>query len=85
MRGRCLKGGECVAAPPASASALSRLEVDGDRGSLEYAHALTLLYTNTQLKATAKVFVQAVHGSPLLRQSDGWLFTSTTSLSGPRQ
>lgn len=70
-----LKGGECVAAPPASASALSRLEVDGDRGSLEYAHALTLPYTDTQLKATAKVFVQAVHGSPLLdRQPDGWLY-----------
>ncbi len=70
-----LKGGECVAAPPASAGALSRLEVDGDRGSLEYAHALTLPYTDTQLKATAKVFAQAVHGSPLLdRQPDGWLY-----------
>lgn len=70
-----LKGGECVSAPPANSSALTHFSVDGDRGSLEYAHALTLPYADMQLKATANVFVQAVHGSSVFgRPADGLLY-----------
>jgi hypothetical protein len=69
-----LKGGECVSAPPAKSSALARFTVDGDYDDLEYAHALTLPYTDTQLKATGSVFVQAVRGHALWRNPDGFLY-----------
>lgn len=69
-----LKGGECVSAPPANPTALQRLKVDGDFDGLEYAHAITLPYTDLQLKASGSVFLQAVHGSSLFgRSADGLL------------
>ncbi|MBI3201323.1 MAG: endonuclease/exonuclease/phosphatase family protein [Myxococcales bacterium] len=55
-----LKAGECVAAPLANSSALDRFKVDGEFEQKEYANALELPYTDLNLKATGKVFVQSV-------------------------